>query len=235
MKRKTDDQKIIKALTRISQAITSELYLDNILKLIVSVTAQVLGSKICSLMLLDKKNELVIKASQSISDEYLRKPPLKIGEGIAGKVLEEKKPISVFDVSKNEFYKYKEIAKKEGLCSVLCVPLVVKNKVIGAIDVYTSTPHKFTKKEEDILTAVANQAAIVIENTELLVKTKVIAEELETRKLVERAKGILMKKNNLSEDAAYRLIQKEAMNKRKSMKAITEAILIMSDMEDKKC
>lgn len=231
--KKPDDSKIIKALTEISLAITSELYLDDILKLIVTVTAQVLGSKICTLMLLDKKNELVIKASQSISDAYLKKPPLKNGEGIAGKVLREKKPVAIFDIYKNEFYKYKEIAKKEGLCSLLCVPLVVKNKAIGVLDIYTSTHHRFTKKEEHILTAVANQAAIVIENTELLVKTKVIAEELETRKLVERAKGILMKKNNLSEDAAYRLIQKEAMNKRKSMKEITEAILIMSDIDSK--
>lgn len=229
--KKPDDLKIIKALSEISGAITSELYLDDILKLIVTVTAQVLGSKICTLMLLDKKNELVIKASQSISDDYLKKPPLKNGEGIAGKVLKEKKPVAVFDIAKDKIYKYKEIAKKEGLCSLLCVPLVVKNKAIGVIDIYTSKHHRFTKREEHILTAVANQAAIVIENTELLVKTKVIAEELETRKLVERAKGILMKKNNLSEDAAYRLIQKEAMNKRKSMKEITEAILIMADLE----
>ena len=123
-------------------------------------------------LVLEPANELVIKATQSISDDYLKKPPLKIGEGIAGKVVEGKKPITIFDISKDKFYKYKEIAKKEGLCSLLCVPLVVKNKAIGAIDVYTSTPHKFTEKEEHILTAVANQAAIVIENTELLVKTK---------------------------------------------------------------
>lgn len=229
--KKTNDIKIIRALTEISQAITSELYLDNILKLIVTVTAQVLGSKICSLMLLDEKNELVIKASQSISNDYLKKPPLKVGEGIAGKVVKEKKPISVFDISKDKFYKYKEIAKKEGLRSLLCMPLIVKGRVIGVIDVYTSIPHRFTKREENVLTAVANQSAIVIENTELLVKTKVIAEELETRKLVERAKGILMRKSNLSEEAAYHIIQKQAMNRRKSMKEIAEAILIMADLE----
>ncbi|MFH0947842.1 MAG: GAF domain-containing protein [Elusimicrobiota bacterium] len=228
---KKDSNNIIKALAKISQAITSELYRDDILKLIVTVTAQALGSKICSLMLLNEKKELVIKASQSISEEYLKKPPLKTGEGIAGKVVKEKKPIVVLNISKSKFYKYKEIAKKEGLVSLLCVPLVVKGKVIGAIDVYTSSPHRFTKKEENVLTAVANQSAIVIENTELLVKTKVISEELETRKLVERAKGFLMKKNNLSEDSAYHMIQKQAMDRRKSMKEIAEAILIMADFE----
>lgn len=229
--KKSDEIKTIEALTKISQAITSELYLDDILKLIVTVTAETLGSKICSLLLLNEQNELVIKASQSISDEYLIKPPLKVGEGIAGKVVKEKKIISVFDISKNKFYKYKEIAKREGLVSLLGVPLIVKGRAIGAIDVYTTIPHKFTKREKDILTAVANQSAIVIENTKLLVKTKIISEELETRKLVERAKGILMKKSNLSEEAAYRVIQKQAMDKRKSMREVAEAILIMEDLE----
>jgi signal transduction protein with GAF and PtsI domain len=225
MKKKQTD--MIDALTRISKAITSELYLDDILKLVVTVTAEALGSKICSLMLVDDKGELVIKASQSISEEYLKKPPLKKGEGLAGKVVQDAAAFSAYDIAKDKYFKYKEIAKKEGLISVLCVPLIVKNRVIGAIDVYSSTPHKFTKKEEGVLTAVANQAAIVIENTELLVKTKVISEELETRKLVERAKGVLMRLNHFSEEDAYRTIQKQAMDKRKTMKEVAEAIILV--------
>jgi len=223
---------IIDALTKISSAITSELYLDDILKLVVTITAEILGSKICSLMLLNEKGELIIKASQSVSDEYLKKPPLMIGEGLAGMVVKESKPMSAYDIAKDKYYKYKNIAKKEGLASVLCIPLIVKNRVIGAIDIYTSTPHRFTKREEEVLTNVANQSAIVIENTELLVKTKVIAEELETRKLVERAKGILMNRDNITEQQAYRTIQKQAMDKRKTMKEIAEAILLLDDSKE---
>ncbi|OQA90925.1 MAG: putative transcriptional regulatory protein pdtaR [Elusimicrobia bacterium ADurb.Bin231] len=225
---KKKESEIIEALTEISKAITSELYLDDILKLIVTVTAEALGSKICSLMLLNQdKGEIVIKASQSISDEYLKKPPLKFGEGLAGMVIKEKMPMQAYDISKDKYYKYKEIARKEGLRSVLCVPLAVKGRIIGALDVYTSRPHRFTRKEEKILSSVASQAAIVIENTELLVKTKVIAEELETRKLVERAKGILMDKEGIKEADAYRKIQKLSMDKRKTLKEIAEAIILL--------
>lgn len=231
MTEKQNVNEIIKALTKISQAITSKLYLDDILKLIVTVTAEALGSKICSLMLIDEKGELPIKASQSISDEYLKKPPLKIGEGLAGTVVKEKIPLFAYEISKDKYFKYKEIAKKEGLKSVLCVPLLVKDRVIGAIDVYTSVFHKFKKSEIDILTMVANQSAVVIENTELIVKTKVIYEELETRKLVERAKGILMKQNNIDESTAFRIIQKQAMDRRKSMKEIAEAIILVDDLK----
>ena len=69
----------IEALSKISQAISSDLYLEDVLRLIVAVTAEVMNSKICSLMLFNEKNELVIKATQAISEEYKKKPPLKFG------------------------------------------------------------------------------------------------------------------------------------------------------------
>lgn len=225
-------QEQIEALSKISKAISSELYLEDILRLVVSVTAQVMDSKICSLMLLDEKSKkLVIRATQSVSEEYNKKPPLSIGEGIAGKVVKEGRPIAVLDVNEEEEYKYKDIARKEGLRSLLCIPLSVRGKVIGVINCYTSYPHKFSKTEIDVLTSVANQAAIAIENTELIVKTKVIQEELETRKLVERAKDILMRRLELSGEEAYRKIQKQSMDTRKSMREIAEAIILTEDLE----
>jgi signal transduction protein with GAF and PtsI domain len=202
--------------------------LDDILRLIVTVTAEVMNSKICSLMLLDEeRGELVIRATQSVSKLYNEKPPLRLGEGIAGLAARENRPISVLNVRKDGRYVNQKIAKKEGLCSLLSIPLCVKGKVIGVLNSYTSSPHRFTKKEIERLTTVANQAAIAIENTELMVKTKIIEEELETRKLVERAKGILMKEKGLTEDEAFRLIQKKSMDSRKSMKEIAEAIILV--------
>lgn len=222
----------IHALTKISKAIASDVYLEDILRLIVTVTAEMMGSNICSLMLIDeKKNELVIRATQSMSEEYNKKPPLKIGEGIAGKVAKENKPIAVKDVTKEKEYKYKDIAKKEGICSLLCVPLAVKGKVIGVINCYTSTAHEFSETEINILTAVANQAGVAIENAELLVKSKVIQEELETRKRIERAKGILMSEEGFTEEEAYLKIRKYSMDSRKTMREVAEAIILAADMK----
>ena len=222
----------IKALTKISKAIASDIYLEDILRLIVTVTAEMMGSNICSLMLIDEqKKELVIKATQSVSEEYNKKPPLKLGEGIAGKVAKENKPIAIKDVTKEKEYKHKDIAKKEGLCSLLCVPLVAKGKVIGAINCYTSTPHEFSETEINILTSVANQAAVAIENAELMVKSKVIQEELEIRKRIERAKGVLMKEQGLTEEEAYLKIRRYSMDSRKTMREVAEAIILASDMK----
>ncbi len=221
----------ISALTKISKAIASDVYLEDILRLVVTVVAELMGSNICSLMLLDeKKKELVIRATQSTSDEYNKKPHLKAGEGIAGRVMQMNKPLAVLDVTKEKEYKHKDIAKKEGLCSLLCVPLAVKGKVIGVINCYTSKSHEFSETEINILTSVAHQAAVAIENTELLVKTKVIQEELEARKKIERAKGILMKDEKLDEAEAYQKMRKYSMDNRKTMREVADAIILASDM-----
>ncbi|MDP8260405.1 MAG: GAF and ANTAR domain-containing protein [Candidatus Gygaella obscura] len=230
-KKSTSFKKHIEGLSKISETIVSDLYLEDILKLVVMVTAEVMDSKICSLLLLDSdKNELIVRATQSVSEAYNKKPNIKLGEGIAGKVALEKKPIVVLDVRKEVLYRNSVIAKKEKLCSLLCVPMSVKGKVIGVLNVYTSKKHKFIKEEIVVLGAVANQAAIAIENARLLMYSKTIEQELKVRKLVERAKGILMKKLGLGEEEAFRKIQKQAMNMRKSMQEIAEAIILSKEI-----
>ena len=155
---------------------------------------------------------------------------MKIGAGIAGKAAKEGKPIQVSDVRGDPRYLNRDIAKSEKLCSLLSMPMTVKGKVIGVLNVYTSTPHTFTRNEINVLTSVANQAAVAIENAQLMVRSKVIQEELEARKMVERAKGILMRRGMAEEDA-FRKIQKQAMNLRKTMKQIAEAIILTDELE----
>jgi signal transduction protein with GAF and PtsI domain len=231
LSKKTTYKKQIEALSEISQAISSDQYLDDILKLIVTVTANVMGSKICSLWILDEKEgALKIRATQTMSEEYLKERSLKLGEGVVGYVAQQKKPLAVLEVLKEPRFKEKELARKEGLVSMLSVPLAVKDKVIGVINCYTSYSHEFTETERAVLTAVASQAAICIESTELMVKTKVIQEELEVRKLLERAKGVLMKRQGLSEDEAFKRIRKASMDSRKTMRDIAEAILLTDKM-----
>lgn len=226
-------KQIIEALAKISRAVTSDLYLEDILKLIVTVTAEVMDSKICSLILLNSTSkELEIKATQSVSENYNKKPNIKIGEGIAGRVAKHGKPMTVLDVRKDERYINRDIAEKENLCSLLCVPLIFKGSIIGVLNCYTTKPHRFSKDEINVLMSIANQAAIVIENFRLVIESKVIKEELEGRKAIERAKGILMRQENLTEEAAYNLIRKYSMDNRKSMREVSEAIILNEEIKN---
>jgi len=209
---------------------TSNMCLDDILNSIVSITAEVMNSRICSLLLLNGKKELAICATQSISEEYRKKNSIRLGEGIAGRAAKENRPVAVLDVKKDRHYINHDIAEKEGLCSLLSVPLSVKGKVIGVLNCYTDSPHEFTEEEINLLSTIANQAAVVIENAQLMLKSREIQEELETRKIIDRAKGILMRQG-LTEEEAFRRIQKKSMDIRKSMKEVAEAIILATELE----
>jgi signal transduction protein with GAF and PtsI domain len=224
--------KQIEALKEISTAISSDRYIEDVLRLIVTVTANVMDSKVCSLWLIAEKEDcLKVRATQTMNKEYLKERSLKLGEGVVGYVAQQNKPANIVDVLKEPRYKEKELAKKMGLRSMLSVPMRVKDRVIGVINIYKSYLHEFTKTELDLLTTVANQAAICIENTELMVRSKVIQEELETRKLVERAKGILMREYGLLEDEAFSRIRKKSMDTRRSMRDIAEAIILAHEIK----
>jgi two-component system, response regulator PdtaR len=227
--------KQIEALSKVASLITSGMYMEELLRLIVNVTAEVMSSKISSLMLLDpEKKELMIKATQSISEAYNKKPNIRLGEGIAGMVARDNRQILVDDVRVEANYLNRDIAKKEGLVSLASVPLAIKGRVIGVLNCYTSKKHKFSKHELDLLTALANQAALAIENAELDLRARSAEEALTTRKLVERAKDILSQEVNILPSEAYRLIQKQSMDRRKTMREVAEAIILAKDTRDKK-
>jgi len=222
----------IDTLSRVSHTITSNRYIEEILNLIVTMTAGMMNSKICSIMILDEqKGELKIVATQSLSEEYRRKANVKIGESVSGRAVKEQRPITVLDVTRDQQYRFPDLAKKEGVCSLVSVPMMVKNRVVGVINSYTSTEHAFTQEEINILQTVANQAAVAIENTTLVEQSSAMQEALETRKAVERAKGILMQQGKILEEEAFRLIQRQSMNTRKTMREIAEAIILASEIK----
>jgi two-component system, response regulator PdtaR len=227
-------ERYIKAITDISRAITSEQYLEDILKLIVMVTAKVTGLEICSLWLIDESKKPVkirLKATQAIDPEYVKDRSLGRVEGVVGFVATHNQPLIIKDVLKEPRFKEKEMAKKLGLVSMLSVPLRAKDeKVIGVLNCFTSEPHEFSDTEINLITAVANQAAVAILNTQLMVQTKVIQEELETRKLIERAKEVLIRRRNMTGEQAHRWIQKRSMDSRKSISQVAEAILLSDEI-----
>ncbi|GBC60801.1 histidine kinase [Desulfonema ishimotonii] len=226
----------IKALMDISRAITSDLYIEDILKLIVMVTAKVTDVEICSLWLIDedeKPPKIRLKATQAIDLEYVHDRALNPDEGVVGFVATTRRPLTIENVLEDRKFKEKEMARKLGLVSMIGVPLQLNDeKVIGVLNCFTSQPHHFSETEINLVTVVANQAAVAILNTELMVKTKVIQEELETRKMADRAKEVIMQKRKLSGEEAYRWMQKRSMDTRKSIRQVAEAILLSAELYD---
>jgi signal transduction protein with GAF and PtsI domain len=218
-------------LSKVSKTITSSRYLDEILHLIVSMVAETMNAPVCSVMLLDeKRQELVLKATQSHSQAYVHKPNIKIQKSLLGRVVLERKPLVIRNVTEEKGYFYRELALQEGLCSLVAVPMMIKEKVIGVFSLYTSKERAFPPEEIQLISTIANQAAVAIENTKLMSETMAMQEALETRKLVERAKGFLIRSERIAEEEAYRRIQQKSMNLRKTMREISEAIILAAEL-----
>jgi AmiR/NasT family two-component response regulator len=116
---------------------------------------------------------------------------------------------------------------------MLTVPMIIGDKVIGVINSYTEEKHQFSDLEVKILQAVANQAAVAIENTKLKQENMEAKQELEERKIIDRAKTLVMEKDSLSENDAYKLIQKTSRDNRKSMVEVAHAILLAYPLRKK--
>lgn len=167
----------LSAISEVSKTITSNLYLEEILHLIVAMTAKTMSFRICSIMLYDpEKRQLVIKATQSKNPDYLYKPNLNVGESIAGRAFQEGRVLTILDVKRAPEYRFPDIAQKEGLCSMICVPLQVKERTIGVLNCYTSKPRVFSEGDVKLLQTLANHAAIAIENAKLMVRSAIIQE-----------------------------------------------------------
>jgi signal transduction protein with GAF and PtsI domain len=227
-------EKYFNALMEISQAITSDRYLEDILKLIVMVTAKVMGVEVCSLWLIEEEKHgktVRLKTTQAIEHEYVKDRTLQMDEGVVGYVAFRNKPIIVKNVLEEPRFKEKEMARKLNLVSMVGVPMRVKDgNVIGVLNCFTTVPHDFSEAEVNLITTVANQAAVAIFNTKLMFDAQVIREELETRKLVERAKEILMSRKGITGEDAFKWMRKRSMDSRKSMRNIAEALILSEEI-----
>ncbi|MBN1576110.1 MAG: GAF and ANTAR domain-containing protein [Chitinispirillaceae bacterium] len=224
--------KLLEGIAEISRAIMEKNYLDDLLALIVSVTAKITGSKICSILLLDKKKEeLVLRACQTESGTYNQRSNTPLGKGISGRVALTNKPIKVLDVRNDPRFINKKIAIEDGLVSLLSVPMSVEGEVVGVINCYTPVEYDFSNDDILMLTTVAAQAAVLLKNTELRIMKEIVERELEERKTIERAKEILMDRKSISGQRAFELLRRQSMNARLTMAKIAESIIVASSFD----
>jgi GAF domain-containing protein len=225
----------MEALAGLARTISEENYLDRILQAISEMMAETLNSPVCSIMLVDEdRRELVISAARCSSPEYLHKMPLKIEDSLIGRVVREGRAIMIPNVVDEKQYRYPELARKTGLASLLSVPLMTREKVIGTMNIYARDVRTFTDDEMGFVNVVAGQAAIAIENARLMSETLEMKRTLEARKLIERAKGILQQKHGLTEEEAYLRLRNESRRLRRPMRDLAEAVILAEDLEKKK-
>jgi GAF domain-containing protein len=224
----------METLAAVARAISTDGYLDRILQAISEMVAETFDSPVTSIVLLDDETqELVISAARCSLPEYLHKMPVKVDDSLIGRVVRRGEPTTVLDVLAEKQYRFPELARKAGLASLLCAPLVARDKAIGAMNIYTSEQRRFSEDEVGFVKVVAHQAAIAIENARLMAEALEMKRALETRKLVERAKGILQQKHGLTEEEAYLRLRNESRRLRRPMRDLAEAVILAEDLNRK--
>ena len=223
--------KQIDVIYQISRALVGKQSLDEILQQIVIRTADLIDSKICSLMLLDdKKENLVIRSTQSLSAAYRSKPPIHVGQSISGKAVQTKKVYQVKNVTSDPLYGYPTIARQEGLKSLLSVPMMIGDEVIGVLNCYTAEERHFSVTEVQLVQTIANHAAIAIEHMRVVAEKTTIKAALDTRRSLDQAKRILIQRYRMSEEDAHHLLQKMSMERNKPLREISDAIILAAEL-----
>jgi signal transduction histidine kinase len=153
------------SLYDIAKAVTSTLNFTEVLNTIARLATKAMNAKACSIRLLhEDRRQLGIEAAFGLSEDYLAKGPVDLDKSLVDRGALRGKAVVILDVTKDPGFQYPEEAKKEGIRSVLCVPLTVREKPIGVLRLYTGEIHRFTDEEIDFLSTLAGQGGVAIEN-----------------------------------------------------------------------
>jgi signal transduction histidine kinase len=169
----------LESLFSVAQSVISSLNLQEILQRVTRDACRLMDTKVGSLMLLNPTRDLLeLHACHGASAEYLSKPPLPVADSLIGVVVRRRKPLRVYNVQEHDEYRHTEMARKEGLVSLLSVPMIVVDTAIGALNVYTATAYRYSNQDVKTLSALANLAAIAIVNARLHEKIVDVEEQL---------------------------------------------------------
>jgi len=156
-------------LAETSRLLSSTLEPDAVLDNIVRTMAEVMNVKACSLRLLNPDgDELVLKATYGLSPSYLEKGPVLVAENPNDQAALRGEMVTIPDMRDDQYVRYGEAARQEGLVSSLSMGLIAKGEARGTLHIYTAEPHTFTEEEIRLFRSVANQAALTVHNAQLV-------------------------------------------------------------------
>jgi uroporphyrinogen-III synthase len=225
---KTDSwPKIINLLSEV--VVYDSVNFEQFLKKLIKLITQVIPVDSCLIYFYDRgENKLNLIASKKTHKNLLGKISLQKGEGITGWVATHQKAV-VLPKKAYEDERFKSFSElpEDKYEAFLSVPIIDKEGVIGVINLQNRTEYDFTKEQIGLIESLVKIIASAFEKVVLERQVTDLQEKLEERKVIEKAKGILMKEKKISENEAFQLIRKEAMRKRKTMKEIAEAMLLV--------
>jgi uroporphyrinogen-III synthase len=177
---------------------------------------------------LREEDELVLRASTNPhEDEVIDRLKLRVGQGITGWVAEHREPAAIsHGASQDVRFKFFHELPEDSYEAFLSVPILSRGRVVGVINVQHKQAHTYTRRQIKLISTIGFLVGAEIEMARLECANSQLLQQLETRKLVERAKGILQRDLGLDEEQAYLTLQRQSRQKRRSLKEIAEAVVL---------
>ena len=218
-------QPALNFLHELGNRMASASPLREVLDRVVEFASAVAKCDSCFVFVLEG-DELVLRASKNPHPNEVDRLTLRLGEGITGWVAQHRQPVAV---ARNAFqdprFQFFNELPEDRYESFLSVPVLCRGRLVGVINLQNRGPHSYSKLEIRLISTIGFLVGAEIEMARLDEKSSQLSEELETRKVVERAKGILQRESRISEEEAYLSLRRQSRQQRKSMKEVAEAIV----------
>ena len=217
-------------LHRISERLAIADPLHEVLDQIVGFLNDVVGADSCFIYLLEG-DELVLRASKNPHPEAVDNLRLPVGEGITGWVAEKHEPVAISEraVLDHRFRGFSQLPE-DGFEAFLSVPILAGGRLIGVLNLQHRQPHAHPPTEIKLVSTIGHLVGAEVERVRLDCEVAKLTGQLETRKLLERAKGILQRDLGLTEEQSYLKLQQESRRRRIPMKQVAEAVVLSDDL-----
>jgi uroporphyrinogen-III synthase len=218
-------------LHEISSRIAAADPLHVVLDRVVTFVTTVIPCDSCFIYTLEN-DKLVLRASRNPHADLVDRLDLGVGQGITGWVAEHRVPVAIASKASEDprFVPFKNIPE-DTFEAMLSTPILCANRVVGVINLQHRLSYQHSETEIRLLSMIGFLVGAEIERARLETENVELSDRLETRKAVDRAKGVLQRELSINENEAYRMMQRESRQRRKSMREIAEAILLGDEMK----
>jgi signal transduction protein with GAF and PtsI domain len=217
---------------RVSRLANSDVTLDEMLGEVLGLAVQVTSCDACLIYVLEPASgELTLRASQVPHAAELGELSLKVGEGVTGWVAEHRELVAIpANAPDDPRFKCFGHIIEDTYDAFLSVPLMSQGTVAGVVNIHHREAHTHSTEELEAITFIAEQMGNAVARAQLAEQVERLSDELATRKVVERAKGILMRNRGLTEEQAYLMLRAESRKGRRPMKQLAEAIILVEEL-----
>jgi len=224
------DESHIDLLHDIGSRIAAADPLHGVLSRVVDFVASVLPCDSCFVYVLEDE-ALVLRASKTPHPDVVDRLKLRVGQGITGWVAEHRTPVAVGSHASSDprFQTFHELPE-DRYEAFLSVPVLSRGKLVGVINLQHRQPHNHTHREIRLISTIGFLVGAEIEMARLEMENTELSERLETRKVVDRAKGILQRDIGITEEDAHLTIQRQSRQRRKTKRQVAEAIILADEL-----